>query len=114
MVIVLDTDVLSILQLGFGTGYTRLVERLAAAESEMIGVAIITFEEQMRGWLAVLSRAAAQQTQIRAYAKLQSLLDDYLGRPILATTPVPPRLSRHSDVRKSPSVPKTSGSPRSH
>ena len=48
--IVLDTDVLTIVQRATGPEYARLVSRLEAAPAQPVGVTIISFEEQMRGW----------------------------------------------------------------
>jgi tRNA(fMet)-specific endonuclease VapC len=44
---------------------------------------IISFEEQMRGWLAYGARSRSAEAQVRAYSKLHGMLDDFLVRPIL-------------------------------
>jgi tRNA(fMet)-specific endonuclease VapC len=54
--VVLDTDVLSLLQQGQGTSYARLATRIASS-NEDIYVTIISFEEQMRGWMAFCASA---------------------------------------------------------
>ena len=54
--IILDTDVLSIAQRGESSGYERLATRLDSADDD-VGVTIISFEEQMRGWLAFIAGA---------------------------------------------------------
>ena len=54
--IVLDTDVLSIVQRADGPAYDRLAQRLDAADDE-VAVSIVSFEEQMRGWLAYVARS---------------------------------------------------------
>lgn len=56
VVIILDTDVLSIVQRADGQEYDILVERLDSADDE-VAVSIVSFEEQMRGWLAFIARA---------------------------------------------------------
>ena len=80
--IILDTDVLSIVQRADGQEYDRLVRRLDAAEDE-VAVSIVTFEEQMRGWLAFIARATSATGQIRGYGYLHALLDDFATRPVL-------------------------------
>ena len=80
--IVLDTDVLSIVQRATGPAYGQLVLRLDAADDE-VAVSIISFEEQMRGWLAYIARAGSSNQQIDGYAKLHALLDDFTTRPVL-------------------------------
>jgi tRNA(fMet)-specific endonuclease VapC len=48
-----------------------------------VAVTIITFEEQMRGWLAFVARAKTIERQIIAYRKLHELEDDFETRLIL-------------------------------
>ena len=80
--IILDTDVLSIVQRAAGLEYDRLIRRLESADDE-VAVSIVSFEEQMRGWLAFIARAKSSSQQINGYAKLHALLDDFITRPIL-------------------------------
>jgi len=82
-VIVLDTDILTIVQRAASEEYTRLVGRLDAAPDQPVCVTIVTFEEQMRGWLAFSARAKSLAKQIHAYAHLRALLEDFHTRPIL-------------------------------
>jgi tRNA(fMet)-specific endonuclease VapC len=44
---------------------------------------IITFEEQLRGWLSVLSRSRSLNEQVEAYRRLKRLLDNYLTIAVL-------------------------------
>jgi tRNA(fMet)-specific endonuclease VapC len=81
-VVILDTDTLSIIQRGRGPEYENLATRLDAVTEEVV-VSIISFEEQMRGWLAFIARANPVEQQIVAYAKLHALLDDFITRPIV-------------------------------
>ncbi|MCI0536524.1 MAG: type II toxin-antitoxin system VapC family toxin [Verrucomicrobiales bacterium] len=82
LVIVLDTDVLSLVQRGDGPAYDQLVLRLDAADDD-VSVCIVSFEEQMRGWLTYIARSKSLNQQIEGYAKLHALLDDFTTRPIL-------------------------------
>jgi tRNA(fMet)-specific endonuclease VapC len=82
-VIVLDTDVLSIVQQARGETYDRLAKRLDAAAADGVYVSIVSLEEQMRGWLAYIARAKRMADQILAYERLHAFLDDYRLRPIL-------------------------------
>ena len=54
---------------------------ISAGEEE--AVSIVSFEEQMRGWLAFVARAKSANQQIKGYAKLHALLEDFNTRPIL-------------------------------
>ena len=55
-------------------------------EGEVV-TAIITFEEQTRGWLAFQARARTSEQQVNAYRKLKRYLDTYLGIQVLEFSP---------------------------
>ncbi|HWY76601.1 MAG TPA: type II toxin-antitoxin system VapC family toxin [Verrucomicrobiae bacterium] len=80
--IILDTDLLTIIQRAESQEYENLVDRLDAADDD-VAVSIVSFEEQMRGWLAFIARASTSDDQITGYARLHGLLEDYANRPIL-------------------------------
>jgi tRNA(fMet)-specific endonuclease VapC len=81
-VILLDTDILSLVQRADGPAYASLVLRLDASEDE-VTVSIVSFEEQMRGWLAYIARAKSSKQQVQGYARLHALIEDYTTRPVL-------------------------------
>jgi tRNA(fMet)-specific endonuclease VapC len=45
---------------------------------------IISYEEQMRGWMAYLARARSVAHQVEAYRRLLQHLDNYRRIPVLA------------------------------
>ena len=96
--IVLGTDVLSIVQRAAGLAYDGLGLGLDAADDE-VAVSIVSFEEQMRGWLAYIARAKSANQQIEGYDKLHALLDDFTphARFSTSTNAAPPSLSDCSD-----------------
>jgi tRNA(fMet)-specific endonuclease VapC len=53
VVYLLDTDHLTILQRRTRPEFDRLSERLATLEFDQVCTTIISFHEQMRGWLAL-------------------------------------------------------------
>ncbi|MBN3927164.1 type II toxin-antitoxin system VapC family toxin [Nostoc sp. NMS4] len=73
---ILDTDHLSFIQRNGQEG-KRILTRLAAIEEGEIAVSVITYEEQVRGRLSVLSKAKTPDEQILAYQGLQQLAIDY-------------------------------------
>ncbi|MEW4570585.1 type II toxin-antitoxin system VapC family toxin [Tautonia sp. JC769] len=75
--ILLDTDLVTILLRGTGRDRQRLSERLRDRSAEAITTTIITYEEQTRGWLAYVSKARTMPEQIVAYQRLQDHLDCY-------------------------------------
>jgi tRNA(fMet)-specific endonuclease VapC len=80
---VLDTDILSLIQARQEPQYSRIVRRLNALPlGTPVYVTIVTFEEQLRGWLDYVKRARVDQLT-RAYAALSALHRDYNTRAVL-------------------------------
>ncbi|MBW4674780.1 MAG: type II toxin-antitoxin system VapC family toxin [Desmonostoc geniculatum HA4340-LM1] len=73
---ILDTDHLSLIQRNGQEG-KRILTKLAAVEESEIAVTAITYEEQVRGRLSVISRAKTPDEQVLAYRGLQQLATDY-------------------------------------
>lgn len=57
--------------------------KLSEFPPEEIAVSIITFEEQMRGWMAFIAKANSIEKQISAYEKLGRFLESYRYIPII-------------------------------
>lgn len=74
--LILDTDYMSLLEWG-GEGSAALRERLADSAPEDVATTIISFEEQMRGWMAYIARAKSMAQQLEAYRRLRRHLDNY-------------------------------------
>jgi tRNA(fMet)-specific endonuclease VapC len=88
MVVVLDTDHLTVIQRRTWPAYARLNARLSQLPIGTIQTTIISFEEQMRGWLAVISRARGQHREVEAYKRLANLLRFFNEIPVLDYTDV--------------------------
>jgi len=74
--LVLDTDHMSVLEWGGGRS-GPLRERLANIAPREVATTIISYEEQIRGWMAYLARARSLAHQVEAYARLRRHLDNY-------------------------------------
>ncbi len=74
--LVLDTDHMSLLESGAEES-GRLRERLADVPPDDIATTIISYEEQMRGWMAYVARAKSMSQQLKAYRRLRQHLDNY-------------------------------------
>ena len=74
---ILDTDHLSVLEWEASAATQRLLNRLSRIGPDEAATTIINFEEQMRGWLAYLSRARTLTQQVEAYRRLKKHLDNY-------------------------------------
>jgi tRNA(fMet)-specific endonuclease VapC len=75
-VIILDTDIYSLLQADRDPVVAKLAPRVLSEMDEPC-VTIITYEEQMRGWLNYLAKASDETKRILAYARLKEILDDF-------------------------------------
>lgn len=79
---ILDTDHMTLLERG-GISAVSLEIRLAQVPANEIATTIISYEEQMRGWLSFASQAKTPQQIIEAYAALQGHIASYRGTSIL-------------------------------
>ena len=77
MLVVLDTNTLSVLQRGTSAGYDNLCARLTRLPDETIFATVVSFEEQTRGWLAYLRRAKSDRDLLKGYSDLWGMLNDY-------------------------------------
>jgi tRNA(fMet)-specific endonuclease VapC len=78
----LDTDHLSLLERG-GTGSLRLQMRLDPIPPDQIATTIVTYEEQMRGWLARAAQATANERMLASYSRLQMHIETFRSIPIV-------------------------------
>lgn len=77
--ILLDTDHISVLQVPDSQRRVKLIERLDKAVGEVIGVSIISIEEQMRGWLATIAKERQVSRQVNPYDALQRLFTFHIA-----------------------------------
>ena len=76
--ILLDTDHTTFLKYPDSERGRRMIGRLdAVSPSEVIGVAIVTVEERMRGWLAVIAKEKSALRQVVGYRELALLFEFY-------------------------------------
>jgi tRNA(fMet)-specific endonuclease VapC len=73
-VILLDTDHVNVLQ-SRGPQIARLTAKMAASADQDFATTVITVEEQMRGWLALIHRVNDVHLQLPAYDRLLGLFD---------------------------------------
>jgi tRNA(fMet)-specific endonuclease VapC len=83
--ILLDTDMMTTLHAPASSARDRLVQRLETADEagEEVVVSIVSFEEQMRGWMSVISRARDAAGQVPGYEHLRRLIDQYHEMQVL-------------------------------
>jgi tRNA(fMet)-specific endonuclease VapC len=76
--ILIDTDHATFLKYPESERGRRFIDRLAAAgPAEVVGVTIVTVEERMRGWLAVIAKEKTALRQVVGYRELIQLFEFY-------------------------------------
>src|SRR6266567_1404416 len=80
---VLDTDLLSLLEYPEGRHAQRLQARLNQVTGEDVVTTIVTYEEQMRGWFALMAKARSVSAQVDVYRRLHRHLENYRSIDVL-------------------------------
>lgn len=75
--IILDTDCLSLFEREKYLELSTLHANLKGYDSDEIATTIITFEEQMRGWMAYLAKSKNIEQQVTAYQRLDQFLENF-------------------------------------
>jgi len=84
MIYILDTDILSLLAHKDSPEATRIRRRIVQLTSDhSIVTTVISYEEQMRGWMAVLSRAKSDHAQAAIYQRLLQHLETFRRMAVL-------------------------------
>lgn len=83
MEVILDTNVLSILQAGRTPIRDRVENRLLREPNSFVFATIVSFQEQTRGWLALVNHSKSDSQLLLAYAELQKLLENYRKLQVL-------------------------------
>jgi tRNA(fMet)-specific endonuclease VapC len=81
--VVLDTDHVSLLEHGDSPLAQRLRSRLADYADTRLVTTIISYEEQVRGWMSSLAQARNLSQQLIAYRRLKRHLDNYRDYTVL-------------------------------
>ncbi|HTU92451.1 MAG TPA: type II toxin-antitoxin system VapC family toxin [Gemmataceae bacterium] len=84
MPVVLDTDHLSVLQWREEPACSRLRARLRQLPADDVATTILSFHEQVQGWLAYLNRARKSEQIVPAYTKLEEIWRWFLKMNVLS------------------------------
>jgi len=68
------TDHINVLQDQQASEYPTLIRNIAASPDQDLVTSVVTFEEQMRGWLAFIHRFADVSQQVYPYERLAALV----------------------------------------
>ncbi len=78
----LDSDHISLISRG-GPSSVRIITRIASLPADSVAVSLISYEEQVRGWMAEIARMPNVERQMAAYARLNRMRDYYCSTPVL-------------------------------
>ena len=81
--VILDTDHLTVIQRQSHPTFSFLSARLRRTPPADVCTTIVNGEEQMRGWLAVISRSKKVPQAIAGYRRLHALLSFFAQIPVL-------------------------------
>ncbi|WP_009633611.1 type II toxin-antitoxin system VapC family toxin [Synechocystis sp. PCC 7509] len=79
---ILDTDHFSVLDRG-GVQAQHLLQKLASVDRLLVATSIISYEEQMRGWLSYIGKTQTIEKQVTAYRELKRQLINYCTIPVV-------------------------------
>lgn len=77
----MDTDHVSLIDRA-GPESARILARIAALPPDSVAVPLISYEEQMRGWMAGIARMPSVDRQLDAYSRLDRLREYYCLTPV--------------------------------
>ncbi len=80
--VILDTDMLSLLEQA-NSSALALQMRLDQIDDDEIVTSVITYEEQMRGWLAKSARADTTEKMLVVYERMQRHLQTFRDLTVL-------------------------------
>jgi tRNA(fMet)-specific endonuclease VapC len=81
--VILDTDHMTMLEWTMRPETERLRNRLNQLPVEQVATTIISYEEQMRGWMGYMAKARSMAQQIEVYRRLRRQLQNYCDIAIL-------------------------------
>jgi tRNA(fMet)-specific endonuclease VapC len=84
--VLLDTDHLSVLQWDEQPACERLLARLDRLPPDDIATSIVSFHEQVQGWLAYLNRSRKPAQIVAAYDKLEVIWRGFLRMNVTSFT----------------------------
>ena len=85
--IILDTDIISVLDTQSGEAYENLARRFDGPGVDRVAVTIISVEEQMRGWLSYIAASRTSARQVEGYSRLNRMIRWYHQQEVLDFDP---------------------------
>jgi tRNA(fMet)-specific endonuclease VapC len=96
--VILDTDHISILERVSSPEKERLLQQLDSTSSLPPTVAVISYEEQVRGWLACVAACRSMLDLVNAYRELLRQLQNYCAWKIMPFSEL--AATKYQELRK--------------
>ncbi len=78
----MDSDHVSLIHRAGPEG-ARIIARINALPPNSVAVGLVSYEEQIRGWMAEIARMQSVDRQMTAYSRLDRMRDYYCATPVL-------------------------------
>ena len=78
----MDSDHISLISRG-GELSERIIAHIAVLPPDSVAVSLISYEEQVRGWMAEIARMQSVDRQMMAYSRLDRMREYYCTTPVL-------------------------------
>lgn len=82
MPVILDTNVVSLLRENDSPMSARLVQKMRLLPPSDIWTTVVSYQEQLKGWLAEINRPGNDRQLLNAYAALQNTLVTFTRLPV--------------------------------
>ena len=83
MPVILDTNIVSLLREHDSPMSARIVHRMKRVPAPDIWTSVVSYQEQLKGWLAAINRPHNDQHLLRAYEALQNTLITFSRFPVM-------------------------------
>ena len=83
MPVILDTNTISLLRENDSLMSVRIVRKMSQVPSSEIWTSVVSYQEQLRGWLAAINRPRNNQHLLLAYSALQNTLLVFTRLPVM-------------------------------
>ena len=83
MLVILDTNILSLLQKQVQPATDRIMAKLQRIPADDQWTTVVTFQEQTKGWLAAIQHARTEQQLLRSYQSLLEMLESFRKLSVL-------------------------------
>lgn len=83
MPVILDTNTISLLREDDSPMAARIIQKMKQLPASEIWTSVVSYQEQLKGWLAAINRPRTDRYLLWAYAALQNTLITFSRLPVM-------------------------------